>query len=101
MWAWLNRLRLMAVDQRAYSFACGTSTVNANTTAIVTYTVTGIKVDDVALSVQPAMGGLPTGVGIVGWEVSAANTLKVRFMNTTAGNLALVDSTFKVVVARY
>src|SRR5712691_6459698 len=56
--------------------------VAANTTAEQTFTVTGLAVGDVVISVNKPTA--QAGLGIVGWRVSAANTLAITFSNNTA-----------------
>lgn len=56
--------------------------VAANTSAEQTFTVTGLAVGDIVLKVEKPT--TQAGLGIVGSRVSAANTLAVTFMNTTA-----------------
>ncbi len=59
------------------------SVANA-TAAEQTFTVTGLKLHDyVAVNKPTAQAGL----GIVGSRVSAANTLAITFMNTTAATI--------------
>lgn len=57
----------------------------ANTTVAVNVTVTGARTDSF-VAVKPR-SALDLGLGIVGAYVSAANTVTVYFMNTTAGAL--------------
>ena len=96
---WMQRLADLITYTRAFTFACGTTSITANTTVEVTYTVAGLFADDV-VTVNPA-STMPTGVGIVGAYVSATDTLKVRYMNTTAGNLPLVAATYTVLATRF
>lgn len=60
--------------------------VAANTTAEQTFTVSGV-----ALATDECMGVVkPTaqaGLGIVGWRVSADNTVAITFSNNTGGNI--------------
>lgn len=59
--------------------------VGANTTAVATVTVTGARTSDFVI-VKPR-AAQDAGLGIVAARVSAANTVAVTFMNTTAGAL--------------
>jgi hypothetical protein len=56
--------------------------VAANTSAEQTFTVSGLAVGDIVIKVEKPTA--QAGIGIVGTRVSAANTLAVVFMNTTA-----------------
>jgi hypothetical protein len=57
--------------------------VAANTSAEQTFTMPGIRSGDVIVGVSKPT--TQAGIGIVGWRVSADNTLAITFMNTTAG----------------
>lgn len=58
------------------------ASVAVNTTAEQTFTVTGLKTTDFIASVSKPTA--QAGLGIVGWRVSAANTLAITFSNNTA-----------------
>jgi hypothetical protein len=57
------------------------ASVAANTTAEQALTVTGLAVGDVVISVVKPTA--QAGLGIVGWRVSASNTLGLTFVNAT------------------
>jgi hypothetical protein len=57
------------------------SSVGANTTAEQTFTFPGLLASDVVISVSKPTA--QAGLGIVGWRVSAANTLAITFSNNT------------------
>jgi len=64
------------------------ATVGATTTAELTATIPGLQVGDyVDLYVQNA--AMTTGLAITNVRVSAANTLAVTWVNTTAGGLTV------------
>jgi len=81
----------IAIDRQApaapvviYSPTLTPTSVAANTTAEQTFTVTGL------IAGSPVWVNKPTaqaGLGIVGARVSAASTLAINFLNTTAGTL--------------
>jgi hypothetical protein len=50
-----------------------------------TFTVNGLKTTDMIVSVSKPTA--QTGLGIVGWRVSAANTLAITFMNATGSSI--------------
>jgi hypothetical protein len=58
------------------------ASVGANTTAEQTFTVTGLQVGD-SLDINKASHQAGLSIGNV--RVSAANTLAIQFVNTTAG----------------
>lgn len=61
------------------------ATVATITTADVTLTSANVLVDDTVVGVQKPT--LQAGLGVVASRVSAANTLKITFVNPTAGTL--------------
>lgn len=66
--------------------ACSPSAVSANTTSNQTFTVTGVvqSTDEIISVVKPTA---QTGLGIVGWRVTADNTVAITFMNNTGGGI--------------
>ena len=71
--------------------------VGANTTAVATATIEGLKTEDAVFVNKPSH---ETGLGIVNARVSAANTIEVTAMNPTAGAINEVSETFKVLVVK-
>jgi hypothetical protein len=55
--------------------------VAANTTAEQTFTLSGLRAGDVIVGVSKPT--TQAGLGIVGWRVSAANTVAITFSNVT------------------
>lgn len=87
-------------ELRKYSQSLDVASVATNTSAEQTFTVTGlVAATDVVLSVIKPTA--TAGLGIVGWRVSADNTLAITFMNTTAGALDPAAETYTIVVARF
>lgn len=75
------------------------SIVAANTTAEQTFAVTGLAVGDVVISVNKPTA--QAGIGIVGWRVSATNTLAITFCNNTAGGITPTASeTYQILIWR-
>lgn len=74
------------------------ASVAANTTAVQTFTVTGlVTTDKVVLNIGAAQ---TAGIGIVGVRCSAADTLEIVFSNNTAGALTPVSSACVVLATR-
>lgn len=67
------------------------------TTAEQTFTVNGLKVGDFVYVNKPSN---TTGVGIVNARVSAANTLALSFMNTTAGSVDPASESYSILWLR-
>lgn len=82
---------------KQYTPTLSPAQVNANTAVEQTFTVTGLLADDTVITVSKPTA--QSGIGIVGWRVSAANTLAITFANVTAGNITPTASeVYKVVV---
>lgn len=71
--------------------------VAANTTAEQTFTVTGLVITDLPVCVVKPTA--QAGLGIVGWRVSAANTLAITFSNNTASPITpTAAETYQVLI---
>lgn len=69
-----------------YTPSLSPALVNANTTAEQTFTVNGLLVaSDIILTVSKPTA--QAGLGIVGWRVTADNTLGITFMNDTGSGI--------------
>lgn len=83
---------------KAYKVSLSPALVAANTTAEQTFTVTGLAAGDTVYSVNKPTS--QAGLGIVGWRVSAANTLAITFSNNTAAGITpTAAEVYNVVVA--
>jgi len=69
------------VKQSVISVTLTPAAIVLNTTAEQTFTVNGLLPGDMVLVNKPTT---QAGLGIVGSRVSAANTLAITFLNTTA-----------------
>ena len=69
------------------------ASVAANTSAEQTFTVTGLDTD---MFVSVNKSDLDAGLGVVNARVSAANTLALTFMNSTAGAIDAASETYKL-----
>ncbi len=72
--------------------------VAANTTAEQGFTIPGLQIGDVVSVTTPVV--TPAGIGIVNARVSAANTLTVAYVNSTAGPLVPTAATYVLEVNR-
>lgn len=81
------------------SLALSPSAVSANTTAEQTFTATGVAVGDVVVCINKPTA--QAGLGIVGFRVTAANTIGITFSNNTgAGITPTAAETYLVGVYR-
>jgi len=88
----LGATGLAAIDQEMlFGVNVGTlAQVAANTTAEQTVTVNGLLATDVVIGVSKPTA--QAGLGIVGWRVSAANTLAITFSNNTGAGITPTGS---------
>ena len=70
------------------------ASINATTVSDQTFTVKGLTPD---MAVCLNWPGLTAGILIGNVEVSAANTLKIRFFNQTAGAVDIPATAIKVI----
>lgn len=88
----INKLMIVSV-------ALTPSAVGANTTAQQTFTAPGVKVGDVVVAVEKPSH--QAGLGIVGFRVTAADTVGITFSNNTgAGITPTAGETYDFVIAR-
>ena len=73
------------------------ASVAANTTAEQQFTVTGLTTSDIIIVTKPSHS---TGLGIVNARCSAADTLDITFMNTTASAIDPGSETYLVATIR-
>lgn len=76
-----------------YSQTLTPTSVASLTTAEQTFTVTGLVAGSPAFVNKPSV---QSGLGIVGVRVSAANTLAITFLNTTAATMTPTAETYTV-----
>ena len=92
---WLDLVRSYTLDIRDMSVTWDVASVAANTTVEQTVTATGLKVGDIILAViKPT---LSAGLGVLQGRVSAADTLSVQLINTTAAPIDPAPESYTVV----
>lgn len=82
---------------RVYSESLDPAAVGATSESTQTFTVTGLSTNDVIYLNPPA---LDTGIGIMYYRVSAANTLQIRFRNFTAGSINPAAGVYNIIAIR-
>lgn len=73
------------------------ASVAANTTAEQTFTVTGLKANDLVMVNKPSANA---GLGIVNARVSAADTLALTFVNATGAGIDAGSEAYTIIVVR-
>ena len=71
------------------------SAVGGSGTSVETFTVAGLLPEDFVLVQAP---NLETGVKLIAWRVSAANTLELTFQNFTTASVNPASQLFHLVV---
>lgn len=92
---WLDTLRGFSVDVRREDVTVNVASVAANTTVEQTFTVTGLKVNDVVISV--AKPTLSAGLGVLQGRASADDTLAIQFINTTGSAIDPASEVYELV----
>lgn len=80
-----------------YDVSLDPTSVGANTTSEQTFTINGLKTNDIIVVNKPTH---QTGLGIVGARVSAANTLAITFMNNTGSGIDPSSETYRILAYR-
>jgi len=78
---WLKQVSQFSLDVRQIEVDIDVTSVPANTTSEQDITVTGVKAEDTVISVNKPSHS--TGLGIVGYRVSADDTISITYMNAT------------------
>jgi len=94
---WFKLLSDATARIRTYQVQFNPASIPANLTAEQTVTVNGLGTTDIVYVNKP---GYTAGIGVVNARVSAANTLAVTFMNTTASPVDPPSELYKVVAIR-
>ena len=76
---------------RTYSVTFNPANVAANTASRQTVTVTGVKTTDI-LNVNPPT--MTAGLNLVGWRVSATDTVELVFLNSTGSGIDEASGTY-------
>lgn len=95
---WYNIISRTSSHLVDFDVTLNPASVAGATSAEQTFTVNGLGVNDIPLAVIKPTA--TAGVGIVGFRVTAANTLGITFMNATAGAIDPPSETYKIVVIR-
>lgn len=90
---WLYYLWEKVSGMRSYQATLDPASVAANTSAEQTFTVSGLTTDDNVVVNKPSV---TAGIGIVNARVSAANTLAITFMNSTAGAIDPASEQYEI-----
>jgi len=81
IYKWLLRLQSVFAKVQTFTVTIDPASVAASTTSEQSFTVNGLTTQDIITVNKPTHDA---GLGIVNARVSAANTLSITYMNTTA-----------------
>lgn len=93
---WLRRLVDAIAKVQTTEVIISPTIVAANTTSEQAFTVIGLAVTDIVTVNKPTH---QAGLGIVGVRCSAADTLRITYMNTTGSGITPTASETYLVVA--
>ena len=97
MFGWLKTLQLQFPKVSTYSESIDLASINATTYSTQTFTVTGLDVDDIITVNPPA---LTSGLYLLSYRVSAADTLSMTFYNSTGGAIDEDAGTYNIFACR-
>ena len=92
---WIDLVRNYVLDIREITFTWNPVSVAANTTVELSVTVSGLKSNDIVLSlIKPS---LDAGLGVLQARVSADDTLSVQLINVTGSPIDAGSETYQLV----
>lgn len=95
---WYNLVSTHSVSIFDFDVTIDPASIAANTTAEQDFTVSGLGLNDIILSLTKPT--LTAGIGIVNSRVKAVDTLSVTFINATGGPIDPPSEIYKLVVIR-
>lgn len=95
--AWFSRLRDHITRQSSYEVTFNPASIAANTVSRQTVTVTGLTTADIITVNPPA---LTSGLELIGFRVSAADTVTLTFWNSTASPIDEGSGTYLIKATR-
>jgi hypothetical protein len=97
LYAWLSNLQLIFPKISTYEALMDLANIGATSYSTQIFTVTGLDVRDVIIVNPPA---LTSGLYLLSYYVSAANTLSLTFYNSTVGGINEAAATYKIMACR-
>lgn len=94
---WLSQLQMRFPKMFSYSQSIDLASIGATSYSTQTFTVNGLDVNDV-VTVNPPE--LTSGLYLVSYRVSSANTLSMSFYNSTGSPIDEAAGTYKIVATR-
>ncbi len=94
---YLSKISLSVPKTSTYEVTIDPSSVGANTKSRQTFTVSGLTVNDIITVNSPA---LTVGLDLIGFRVSATDTLELLFWNSTGGAIDAGAGNYLIVATR-
>jgi len=92
---WLELVHQRVIDFRCIFVTFNPASIVANTTVEQTVTVSGLKSDDIIVSVVKRT--LTAGFGVLQGRVSSDNTLAIQLVNASIGAINAPSETYTVI----
>lgn len=97
LFTWLQKLQLLFPRVSTYSPTISLALIGATSYSIQAFTVAGLNVNDV-ITVNPP--DLTSGLYLLSWRVSAADTLSMIFYNSTGAGITQGAAVYKIMATR-
>jgi len=97
LFKWLAQAQLKIPKTHTYSTSIDLASINATSYSTQTFTVEGLDINDTITVNPPA---LTSGLYLVSYRVSAADTLSLTFYNSTGGAIDEGAGTYMIMACR-
>jgi len=97
LFRWLSVAQLQIPKIHTYQTAIDLASIDATSYSTQTFTVTGLDTNDVIAVNPPA---LTSGLYLLSYRVSAADTVSLVFYNSTGGAIDEASGTYNIVACR-
>lgn len=96
-WRWVSRVFAFFPKVQTFDVAVTPGAVSANSESVQTVTVTGLTTNDRVMVNKPTN---QSGLDLVHYWVSAADTLSIKYRNHTGGSITPTSETYRVAAIR-
>lgn len=97
MYAWLSQVQLVFPKITTFSESLNPASINAASYSTQTFAVTGLDTNDI-ITVNPPT--LTSGLYLISYRVSAADTLSLTYYNSTGAPIDEGAGTYKIMACR-
>ena len=96
-WRWVSRIYSNVPKVQAFNPTLTPAAVLANAESVQTFTVTGLSTQDVVIVNKPTN---QSGLDLIGYWVSAANTLSLKYRNQTGSPITPTSEAYRIISTR-